>query len=165
MVARRIHTLASNPTISRDYLLVVDATGVGLAVIDMLRDPPYRLNPMGITSTSGHAITTSDVGYNVAKLFLVENMQVLAQTGRILVAAGLKHADTFKDQLKGFTAKVTPAGNETYAAQTESLHDDFVMGVAMVLWVAEKFFAHVIQLPRGGDPNKKPYDPARAGIS
>lgn len=164
MVADRVKAIADNPLISRDYILVVDATGVGIAVIDMMRD--MGLSPIGITYTSGREITMSEFGYNVPKRDLVVNLQLLYQTGRIRIAADLDLAPAFRDQLKGFTFDAHKEGpGSKYGAETEALHDDLVTSAAVALWYAEKVLPPYIELPSGGGNGDGKYNPAKAGLS
>jgi hypothetical protein len=161
MIAKRLWEVTQNPQIAQDYSIVIDATGVGVAVIDLMRAPPYQLSPVGVTVTAGREITMSDFGYNVPKRDVVTNLELLYQTGRIKVAR-MKHADTFRDQLKYFTKQTTPTGQPAWGNQSDSIHDDFVMGGALGLWYAEKIMPSTITLP-GGKAEEK-YDPARHGL-
>ena len=163
MTAQRIKRIVDSPMISRDYVLVVDSTGVGEAVIDMLRES-YHLNPVGVSFTSGNAVTMSPFGYNVPKRDLVVNLQVLFQMERVKIAEELELAVTFREQLRHFTSTVNRrTGHEGFGADSEIEFDDLPMAAAIVLWYAEKILAHQIEMPHRLGPAKE-FDPARHGL-
>lgn len=162
-VARRISVISLHPKISKPYALVVDATGVGIAVIDMLRGDPYRLDPIGVTFTPGRGWRESEVGYNVAKLDLMVNLQLLYETERIRIADGIAHLDEYKEQMKGMTTKINTRGHEIFTEESDETHDDFVMGQAIVLWYAEHAMPANVELPSG--EADKVFNPATWGIS
>jgi len=163
MTAQRIKRIVDSPLISRDYILVLDATAVGEAVMDMLREI-YHLNPIGVAFTSGDSVTQSVYGYNVPKWMLVQNLQVLGEMERLKIAEDLELALTFKEQLRHFTSTVSRrTGHESFNADSESEHDDLPMAAAVVLWYAENVLAHQIELPNN-PTEKKDFDPARYGL-
>jgi len=161
-IAARINKICMNPRVSKPYALVLDATGVGIAVCDMLRAPPYNLFPYGITSTSGAQPSDSPWGKNVPKLDLVTNMLLLFETERIKIAADLAHLDDYRDQLKDFST-IPSRGGGKFSNEHEGVHDDFVMGSAVVLWYAENMLQPYIELPTGG--TRPTYNPATHGLT
>ena len=122
-----------------DATLVVDMTGVGIAVVDLLRDAD--LDPVPITITGGDAVAgDEDAGFRVPKRELAGRVQVLLQARRLRIAAGLPLADTLVGELKGFRAKISLAGHDTYAAGDDwrsGSHDDLVLATAMAVWLGE----------------------------
>lgn len=119
--------------------LVVDQTGVGRPVVDMLRDA--RLHPIGITITGGDNVTRDGYGYRVPKRDLVTTVQVLLQAGRIKIAASLPLAQTLIDELVGFKVAISASGHDSYgndAGWREAPHDDLVLAVALACWWGEQ---------------------------
>src|SRR5262245_10585088 len=57
--------------------LAVDATGVGRAVVDLLRTAELPATLVPVTITAGHATTREGGGYHVAKKHLAGVLQVL----------------------------------------------------------------------------------------
>lgn len=161
--ARRIEQIVRSPLISRDYLLVVDATGVGQAVMDMLRDS-YNLAPIGVTFTSGKSVTQSIYGYNVPKRDLVVNLQVLYQMERVRIAEELELALEYKEQLRHFTSEVDRVTkHESFDSDSGQVHDDLPMASAIVLWYAEQILAGELELPNSAPA--KAFNPATYGLS
>lgn len=117
--------------------LVVDQTGVGRPVVDMLRSAGHR----NLTAVSIHGgDTTSREGYDwrVPKRELVATVQVLLQTDRLAVAASLPHAQTLTKEMLAFKVSFSKTGHDSYGNDwRENDHDDMVLAVALAAWVGE----------------------------
>ncbi|MHB8736953.1 MAG: hypothetical protein ACYC6M_16740, partial [Terriglobales bacterium] len=117
--------------------LIVDQTGVGCPVVDMLRRTGGWMVP--VTITAGHAVTqVEDGSWHVPKKELVTGLQVLMQTRRLRIARGLPDAATLVRELQNFQVKITVAANETFGTWREGQHDDLVLAVALACWWAER---------------------------
>jgi hypothetical protein len=123
-------------------MLVVDQTGVGRAVVDMLTAAMAgRVNCqfLPVTITAGEAVTVGEAGQvRVPKKELVGVLQVLLQTRRLRVAASLPDAATLVRELETFRVKITAAANETFGAWREGQHDDLVLAVGLAAWMGER---------------------------
>jgi hypothetical protein len=119
-----------------DYL-VVDATGVGPPVVDLLKaaDLPVTLVP--ITITGGSQVVRDGKSYHTPKRDLVSTVTVLLQGSRLRIAPELPEAPILTDELQNFQTKITSSANETFGAWREGTHDDLVLSVAMAAWYAE----------------------------
>jgi hypothetical protein len=120
--------------------LVIDTTGVGKAVFDMLTQAGLNANLTGITITGGAVVTPRPGGYNVPKRDLVGAVQVVLQTGRLRIASEIPDAKTLTEELSNFRVKFSETGRDTYGNSTDSLewrerpHDDLVLALAVALW-------------------------------
>ena len=112
--------------------LVVDATGVGRPVIDLLRDA--KLAPVAVTFTSGKAATFDDDAWHVPKRDLVRALLVAVEGGRFKVARLLPLAATLKRELRAFRRRITPRRNDTFNGA--GVHDDLLIAAALVCWQA-----------------------------
>ena len=126
--------------------LVVDQTGVGRPVVDLLRRAGVGCPLVPVTITAGHAATevagerSWERAFHVPKRELVSTLAVLLQTGRLRVAAGLPAAAILIQELLAFRARVTAAGHDAYGAGgdwREGAHDDLVLAVALAAWYGE----------------------------
>jgi hypothetical protein len=117
--------------------LAVDITGVGKAVLDVLRkaQPEAWVRPVLITA--GHQIAFEDGAWHVPKKELVSTLQVLLQ-GRRFKVANLPERELLVKELLAFKVKVTVSANETFEAWRERDHDDLVLAVALAAWIGEK---------------------------
>jgi hypothetical protein len=136
----------------RDAPLVVDQTGVGRAVVDMLRQSAGWVVP--VTITAGHAVTRADDGsFHVPKKELVTALQVVMQSHRLQIARGLPDAPVLVRELQQFQVKITVAAHETFGVWRDGQHDDLVLAVALACWWAERtppFEAPTVVPIRGG---------------
>ena len=126
----------------RGSMLVVDQTGVGRPVVDMLRDG-MRGRVTGhlvpVTITGGHDVTRGErAEYRVPKKELVGVLQVLLQTRRLRIAQSLPEAAILVRELETFRVKIPEAANETFGAWREGQHDDLVLAAALAAWEGER---------------------------
>lgn len=121
--------------------LVVDGTGVGRGVVDMIAEKlaGVDVEMIVIIITSGNAprFDVRDDGHqewHVPKKDLVGAAQVLLQDGRLNVSPRLAEAQTLTEELKNFRMKITTSANMQYEAHREGDHDDLVLAVALPCW-------------------------------
>lgn len=83
--------LLAAPPLAGASDLVADATGVGMPVVDLLRQA--GLLPVAVTITGGHAATQEETHrWRVPKRDLMSTLQVLLQAGRLRIAEALPEA-------------------------------------------------------------------------
>jgi hypothetical protein len=116
--------------------LVVDKTGVGAPVVDLFEDAGLR--PIAITITGGTTPSQDGRGWHVPKRDLISTLQVAFQNHRLKINQDLPTAPTLTNELLNFKVKISTAGNATYEAWRESVHDDLVLAVALAVWYAER---------------------------
>lgn len=137
IVAQVLSLLDRAPLSREETPLVVDRTGVGVAVVDMFTAAGVR--PRAITIHGGDAVTETDRwNLRVPKRDLAGTLVALFQTGRLQIAAGLELAPVLATELLNFKVKINVAsGHDSYEAWRESIHDDLVLSVAMACWWGE----------------------------
>lgn len=120
--------------------LVVDQTGVGRPVVDLLRRTPGAGRVVPVTITAGEKATqTADGSWHVPKKDLVSRLQLLLQAGRLKIAKALPEADVLVRELEAFQVRITAAAHETFGARREGAHDDLVLAAALACWWAARF--------------------------
>ncbi|HEX7039080.1 MAG TPA: hypothetical protein VF202_03080 [Trueperaceae bacterium] len=118
--------------------LVVDQTGVGRPVVDMLRAANLR-DLTAVTIHGGDQTIRDGNAYRVPKRELVSVLQVLLQTKRLEVAAALPLAQTLQREMLAFKVEISKSGHDTYGNDwRENPHDDLVLSVALAAWAGEK---------------------------
>ena len=132
----RVKALLSTPPLTDECALAVDATGVGIAVTDMLRNAGLHFD--GVTITSGEKETREGSRWRVPKRNLISACQVLLQQRRLKIAASLPEAKTLTEELLNFRYKITQASNLTYESWREGAHDDLVLALSLAVWKAKK---------------------------
>jgi hypothetical protein len=118
--------------------LVPDHTGVGVAVLDLLRRAELPVSLFPVTITSGQFAVVSADGWHVPKKDLVATLQVLFESRRIKVAESLPDAAVLVKELTTFKVRITQSANETFGAWREGQHDDLVLAVALAAWAGER---------------------------
>ena len=129
--------LKALPTAKIAPALVVDATGVGRPVIDMMQKAGLR--PIAVTITGGfdeNRVLSNE--WRIPKRNLVSTLAVLLQSGRLKVAPDLAEGETFVSELSNFKVKISAAGHDSYSSWRESVHDDLVLSVALGAWFGER---------------------------
>jgi hypothetical protein len=144
MVVRQLRELISNPTLKGNVDLVVDATGVGRPVIEMMQEE--KLNPIPIVITFGQSsreVTMGDDGYyRVPKVDIMSSLNVLFGSHRLLYPPELPDSNgtnlipVWLLEMEQFRMKQTKALNMTYEAWRETDHDDIVLSIALGSWWA-----------------------------
>ena len=152
-----------------DVTVVVDATGAGGSVLDLMMRA--GLDPIGIKIHGGQSVSRDDFDgcYRTPKRDLVGVVDYLLPQApepvRIEIPARLPQSKVLLAELETFRAKITlDTGHTTFEAWRERDHDDYVLALACALWVAEhhqgvpifagQFFQHHISktqlMPEGG---------------
>jgi hypothetical protein len=85
--------------------LIVDQTGVGSPVTDMLR--AAKLRPKAAVVTSGDTPSHEGNEYRIPKRDLVSSAQVLLQSKRLTIASSLPLAQALVSELLVFKATIT----------------------------------------------------------
>ncbi len=119
--------------------LVLDRTGVGVAVAETLIKARPKAKIVQVTITGGAQTSYADGCWCVPKRELAGVMQVLLGTRRFQVAQGVEFADTLKRELERFTVKINIAtGHESFEAWRETDKDDLVLSAMLACWWAER---------------------------
>ncbi len=135
-VVGRVREVARSGELAGRCVVVVDATGVGGAVIDLLREADLGCELMAVTITGGPRASRSDGGWTVPKRDLVVGLEVMLETGSLRIATGLREGETFMKELTGMRVKVSAGRREQFEAWREGTHDDLVLAAALACWRA-----------------------------
>ena len=156
-IVRHVGDLLGRSELTGLRTLLVDATGVGRPVVDLLRQA--RLEPVPVVVHGGNETTTDANGFRrVPKRELVSTAQVCLQGGRLKFAAALPVVQTLIDELLKFEVKITATGHDTYGAWREGSHDDLVFALALATWYGERVAAG--RALQAANANGQPYQVA-----
>jgi len=118
--------------------LVVDQTGVGRPVVDMLRKEGLK-DLYAVSIHAGDTSSREGKEYRTPKRELVSVLQVLLQTDRLGVASSLPEASLLTAEMLAFRVTISAAGHDSYGNDwRENPHDDMVLAVALATWVGER---------------------------
>lgn len=156
-----VQMIVETPQLRDRVTLLVDKTGVGAPVVDLLKKahlPVVRLCP--VTITGGNVATRDGNEYHVPKRDLATAVKVLLDGKRLKISTGLPQYALLVQELEAFRVKISlKTAHDSYEAWREGDHDDLVLSVAIACWWAEqgrkKMFAH---------HTGKPARPAQEGV-
>ena len=114
--------------------LIVDQTGVGPAVTDILRKKGLKFR--AITITGGDDVHAVGGGrYRVPKRDLISALEVPFHTGELRVAEDMKLWPELKKELLNFRRKINlKTAHDSYEHWREGDHDDLVLAAALACW-------------------------------
>lgn len=136
-IVNKVTKIMASPVLEDGAFLVVDQTGVGVPVVDLLRQEGLR--PIAVSIHGGDKATQDGNNWRVPKRDLVGVLQVLLQTGRLKVASKLKQGPVLQTEMLNFRVKIDPVtAHDSYSAWRESDHDDLVLSVALAAWLGER---------------------------
>ena len=148
-VASGVAALMGSETLNRDEYdpsrgrvakpkveLLVDKTGVGVAVTDLLKERGLRFT--AVTIHGGEKVTRPHGAYNVPKLDLVAALEVPFHTETLKVAEGLQLWGALREELQNFRRKVNlKTAHTSFEHWRETDHDDLVLAAALACWGAK----------------------------
>src|SRR5829696_8866270 len=147
-IADQVKSLLSGPPFTTDVLmngrvarprteLIVDKTGVGVAVTDLLKERRLPFIAVTITGLGQKVIRHGTKEYSVPKQDLVSALEVPFHKGTLKVAKGLEGWLKLREELLNFRRKQnTVTAHISYEHWRESDHDDLVLAAALACWKA-----------------------------
>jgi hypothetical protein len=116
-------------------VLVCDRTGVGVAVVDMLRQS-WSGKLIAVTSTGGATVERSPGGnVRVPKQDLVGVLEVLAVGRKLHARPNLPFAKELGEELRAFSYEISAASGHMKFAGSGA-HDDLVSALCLALWAS-----------------------------
>lgn len=135
-----VRDMLYSPRMNGVQALLVDATGVGRAVLDMFRLLELPCDLIPVTITGGNNATRDNTGmWYVPKRDLVAALQVPLQEKNLIIANGIPLGPIFKAELLNFKMKINQRGHDSYEAGgasdwREGEHDDIVLAASLPCW-------------------------------
>lgn len=142
-IANRVVRLVNQGQLRGNNDLVIDHTGVGAAVTDLikekLRGPAVR-KIIPVIITGGIEERYEKGTHRVPKRNLIAPTVVALQTDRLLIAERLPEAQTLVSELETFRYEISEStGHDTYGADWRTgTHDDLVLALCLALWWNER---------------------------
>jgi hypothetical protein len=110
--------------------LLVDKTGVGRGVTDILKERGLRFT--GVVIHGGESSHRSDGAHHVPKKDVVAALEVPFDAERLKVAQGLELWGVLKEELQNFRRKQNPkTSHVSFEHWRETDHDDLVLAAAL----------------------------------
>ena len=127
----------TTPPLAGRVRIAIDATGIGGAIVELLRQRLPRIDVHAITITSGASVTGTRKDPRVPKQDLIATTSVILEQGFLRIAKDMRETETLRDELLSFQQNSTEHGHDTFGA-TSGQHDDLVIALSLALWLAEK---------------------------
>jgi hypothetical protein len=142
-VVSQVQEILNQDSIRGRCCLVVDGTGVGAPVVDLLRAARLGCEISAVTITGGeHANGNRSVNgvqrWNVPKRDLIAGVQVLLEKGELRIARRLREAGALVRELSDIRATTKNTGRMKLGADGCGEHDDLVIAVALACWRANR---------------------------
>jgi hypothetical protein len=130
----RIVELARRPPLAGKCRLIVDATGVGTPVVDMLRASGPGCEVTAVWITGGFTERFDGSVLHVPKLELMSRMQSLLEQNRLRIPHRLRESETLIRELLDMRATRGGSGRVKVGADGSGEHDDLALAVALAVW-------------------------------
>ena len=114
---------------------ILDSTGVGVAVRDMLAAKGVRMK--AVTITSGEAFSRQGPIYHVGKARLIGTFLGAFDAGKVRVNPNMPIWPALEKELLGFRAEMSAQGRAKFEAEPGE-HDDMLFSLAMAIWYGEE---------------------------
>jgi hypothetical protein len=111
--------------------LVVDQSGVGAGVVDLMEASGLR--PIRLQITAGAEQSREGRTWRVAKQILISKLEAAMHSKELQIAAGLAESGALRDELRDFQRHTTATGANTWSARAGK-HDDIVLAVSYAVW-------------------------------
>lgn len=138
-IVEKIAEVAKRSAEKRRTAVVVDRTGVGRPVVDMLRKELAGVENVvvyAVSIGSGTAAKRDGKNFVVPKRDLIGSLMVLLESGRIGIAPTLQHAAALEKELAAYREKIKKSGH--VAMEGVGAHDDLVIALALATWFATR---------------------------
>ena len=116
--------------------LVMDATGVGAPVLDLMRLANLGCGIVPVNLTGGDLVSQSGSVWNVPKQVLISGLLVMLEKKELALSMRVASARVLDKELAGMEARVSRSGNLSFGTWREGEHDDVVMAAALACWRA-----------------------------
>jgi hypothetical protein len=120
--------------------LLVDATGVGRPVVDLLRSAGLKCSLTPAIITGGISELYAKGFQHIPKRNLITGLQIALQRGDLQIAGGMEYGAALMTEMAEMRVKITSPGHEQFGAWREGTHDDLVFAVALACWGARRAY-------------------------
>ncbi len=136
-VVGRVSEIMQHPALTGGRL-VVDATGVGAPVVEMLRAVRPICRVTAVTITSGEQAHGRGEEWHVPKKDLMAGLLVLLEDGQLKIHRKLREAAALVRELTDIRLSPRSGGRVGMGAEGYGEHDDLAVAVALACWRARR---------------------------
>jgi hypothetical protein len=136
-VVERVAAMVQSAALAGNCTLVVDGTGVGGAVVDLLKAARLGCSVVAVSITGGENATSAGEQWRVPKRVLITALETALARKELRIARGLKDAGALVDELLRMRVTISEGSREKYGARSGG-HDDLVLATALAVWRAKR---------------------------
>jgi hypothetical protein len=131
-----VREITCGQTLAGQCALVVDGTGVGAPVVDMLRAAGLRCEITAVTITGGERESRRlSLSVGVPKRDLIAGVQLALEKGELRIARRMKEMGSLVREL---VAMKIGSGGGGVGHEDGREHDDLVIALALACWRARR---------------------------
>ncbi|MEO7652912.1 MAG: hypothetical protein ABIZ80_20815 [Bryobacteraceae bacterium] len=135
-VVAQVREVLRMPELAAGCTLVMDATGVGAPVLDMLRAAGLRCPIEAVIMTGGDTESHAGGRWHVPKRDLVTGLQAMLEEEELAMSPRVPGAKELIQELEAMRARIGRSGRASFGAWREGEHDDLAMAAALACWRA-----------------------------
>jgi hypothetical protein len=135
-VVDRVREVVRRPALAGRCTLVMDATGVGAPVLDLLRKANLGCGIAPVIMTGGERESHAGGLWYVPKRNLITGLQVMLEKRELGLPANLAGTRTLMKEMAEMEERMTGRGGASFGAWREGQHDDLVIAAALACWRA-----------------------------
>jgi len=123
--------------------LILDATGVGIAIKDMFQKKGIPVKAISITVGNGWELVGST--WHLGKARLIGTFLGVLDAGRLQVNPGLPIWPQLERELISYRAEISAQGHAKFEAAPGE-HDDLLFALALAIFWAERTYGHAAKV-------------------
>jgi len=133
-VVARVLEMVQDDELRGRCALVVDGTGVGTPVVDLLREARLGCELAAVTITGGERESQNGSVWSVPKRDLIAGVQLVLEQGELRIARELREAGALVRELLDMRMTMADGGRVRLGADGSREHDDLVIALALAVW-------------------------------
>jgi len=141
-VVEIVRAAVNQPELRGNCEIVVDATGVGAPVVEMLRTAGLACPIASVTITGGEKESIRECfggsECNVPKRDLIAALQVSLEKNQFRIASDISDLGSLVEELVNVRNVARESGRERIGADRAGEHDDLVIAVSLAAWKAAR---------------------------
>ena len=122
-----VKEITQSPALDGRCTVVVDGTGVGVPVVDLLKRAGMRARVVPVTITSGDRENSNGGSFRVPRRDLIAGLQVLFEDKKFEIPRSLANTKSLIDELALLRGNLSTTG-----------HDDLVFALSLAWWWTRK---------------------------
>ena len=136
-VVSRVCEILRDPRMAGQSHLVVDSTGVGAPVMDLLRRAGLLANLTAVIITGGDHAHFSGDQWHVPKRELLATLEIALECGDLKISRRLREAERLVKEFESM--RLDPRTNGRWKMEAEgNAHDDLVLALSLACWKAKR---------------------------